>query len=446
MFLCIICQLSGCDESKEYSYDRHVYINERSVELYYGDEKQLTASPASERDAILWTSEDPAVATVSSNGLVKAVGTGETRIAASLGTDRTEIPVTVTIPAADFVTGRPGNRRAALELEILNDRIKAVKITRLDNEQSQETEVDFRSGTVTVYYTGLAEGTYPFRVVCIDSYGNESVPVELYVQVYGDAYQSRLNARPVTVVTKFGNGYAIGFGATSGIYSELFYKDRQGLDAVRKIPVQDESVYLYGYGGSGFSQITYYLPEPTAVDTFRTEKIPCSVTVDDRAAVITSAEAAYVRPGDFDLGGEGVGFHDADTRHDGSGGADYRKNLGDLLSDAMDIEGSEGNIGYTNEGEWLLYTVDVRDEGSYGVDWYVSVNGSDAACHVEIDGVPSDIYQLENNSDWSNWRYYCEWNSVPPPVFHLTAGKHTVKFVWDGSNFNYNGLRFQYRP
>jgi hypothetical protein len=368
---------------------------------------------------------------------------GETRIIASLETGKTEIPVTVTIPTADKVTGRPGNKRVALELEITNDRVKTVKVTRLDNEQSQETEVNFKSGTVTVYYTGLSEGRYSFKVVCLDEYGNESVPAELGVRVYGDAYQSTLKDRPVKVVTKFGNGYAIGLGVTSGMYSELFYRNKDGVDVTKKIPVQDEAAYLYDYDGSGFSQITYYLPEVTAVDTFRTEKTPYIGQVNDRAVVITSSATTYAKPGDFDLGGEGTGFHDSNTNHDpGSNGANYRPNLGDYLSAAMDIEGDGGNIGYTNNGEWLMYTVDVRDEGNYEIDWYVSVNGSGAACHVEVDGVSSDVYQMVNNGNWSDWRYYCERNGVAPPVFHLTKGKHTVKFVWNGGSFNYNGLRF----
>jgi hypothetical protein len=248
------------------------------------------------------------------------------------------------------------------------------------------------------------------------------------------------------VVTKFGNGYAVGWGVTSGIYSELYYRNTQGVDIVKKIPVQDQATYLYDYDGSGLSQITYYLPESTAVDTFYTEKVSYTGSVNDRAVVITSSAVAYAGPGDFDLGGDGIGFHDSDATHHGAGGANYRKNLGDYLSDAMDIEGSGGNIGTTNNGEWLMYTVDVRDEGNYEIDWYISVNGSGAACHVEVDGAAYDVYPMKDNYNWSDWRYYCERENISPPVYHLTTGKHTVKYVWDGGSFNYNGLRFKYKP
>jgi hypothetical protein len=68
---------------------------------------------------------------------------------------------------------------------------------------------------------------------------------------------------------------------------------------------------------------------------------------------VTSSSPTVFRPGDFDLGGDGVGFHDSDANHSGANGVNYRPNLGDYLSNAMDIEAVEGNIGTTNAGEWL---------------------------------------------------------------------------------------------
>lgn len=50
----------------------------------------------------------------------------------------------------------------------------------------------------------------------------------------------------------------------------------------------------------------------------------------------------------YDRGGEGGGYHDLSGRNGGT----------------PDTEGS-GNIGYTTNGEWLCYTVDVKDAGKY---------------------------------------------------------------------------------
>jgi hypothetical protein len=441
----------GCDEINEYSFDKVIYLDYKSLALYYGDEQEIVASPSAGRDAVQWTSEDETVATVSSTGRVKAVGVGETRIFASLGTGRTELPVTVTIPTADVVISRAGKKRVAFDLVISNDRVKTVKITRMDNNESQETDINFQRGTFLVYYTEPTAERYPFRLVCIDKYGNESVPVDRYIQSYGDAFQNTLTKRSINVVTKFGNGYAIGLSATSAeyAYSEVSYKNLNGVDVSKQISGRDPAIYLYDYDGSGFSLITYFFPEPTAADTFYTEKIIHSGGVNyDRSVVITSSASTFIRPGDFDLGGEDsggeyFGFHDSNTGHDpGSSGISYRRRFGDYLSDAVDIEDdNNGNVGYTNPGEWLMYTVEVRDEGDYEIDWNVSVNGSGAVCHIEVDDVPYPKYDLVSNGGWTDWRYYCERNNAQPPVVHLTQGKHTIMYVWDGPNCNYNGLR-----
>ncbi|MDR3245956.1 MAG: carbohydrate-binding protein [Prevotellaceae bacterium] len=445
--LAFIATFAGCDEAKEYSFDQVIYLDARAVDLYYGDERQITASPSTERDEIRWTSEDPAVATVSASGLIKAVGVGETRVFAALASGTTTLPVTVTIPTVDKVTGRPGNRRAGLELAISNDRIKTVKVTRTDNDQSQETNVNYQSGTITVSYTGLAEGRYPFRVICIDRYDNESVPIDLYVSVYGDIYQSTLTRMEANVASKFGNGLTVSWKNQTGNWIEIFYNNEAGQPTAKIVSVTANSTHIADFGSGPVSYNTLYLPESTAVDTFRIGPVSYTGTITDYTTYIRSSpDVSLVNPSDFDLGGEGVGFHDSNTSHDpGSGGANYRPSRGDTQSAAMDTEGDGGNIGYTNAGEWLAYTVDVMNEGDYEIDWYISVNGDNASCRIEVDGVSSDVYKLENNNNWSDWRYYCERNSINPPKFHLTVGKHKVMYYFSGGDHNYNGLRFTYK-
>jgi hypothetical protein len=348
----------------------------------------------------------------------------------------------------DSAGANTGFKRIEIKVYVKSQRVDFVRVyfTRNAKADSSDIQVGNRAGTFGTIINDMPEFEYLFSLVSFDKYGNRSLPYELSGKVVGDNYQSMLRDRPISVVTKFGNGYAIGLGATSSLYSELLYRNTDGVSVTKKISTQDPAVYLYDYDGSGFSQITYYLPDSTAVDTLRLET-SYTGQVNDRVTVITSSTVTYAKPGDFDLGGEGVGFHDSNTGHDpGSGGADYRPNLGDYLSAAMDIEGDGGNIGYTGDGEWLMYTVDVRDEGDYEIDWYVSVNGSGAACHVEVDGNSSEVYQMVDNYNWSDWRYYCERNDVAPPKYHLTAGKHTVKYVWNGGSFNYNGLRFTPKP
>src|SRR5690606_27995413 len=95
-------------------------------------------------------------------------------------------------------------------------------------------------------------------------------------------------------------------------------------------------------------------------------------------------------------------------------------------------------IGYINAGEWLVYTVDVRDGGEYLVDVSLSAAG-DGMFHLEVDNqnVTGSVH-VPNNGSWADWR----WHPNPPLTVNFTAGKHKIKFVTEVSGFNLNSLRF----
>jgi hypothetical protein len=293
------------------------------------------------------------------------------------------------------------------------------------------------------------EGSYTFEFINWDAEGHCSVSLSTTVEVIGDRYKSSLRNRPISTVTKFGNGYAALWGASDCLYSDLSYRTVNGGTVSMRLPADSAEVtprmLLYDYDGSGLVQTTYYLHKTPIFEEIITVPAEAYTYYADISGTLTSSTTTILRSGDFDLGGEGIGFHDSNTGHDpGSGGANYRPNLGDFGSAAMDIEGDGGNIGYSNPDEWVRFTVDVVDEDYYEIDWYISVNsGNGSSCRIEVDGSAIASYPLVNNGNWSDWRYYCERNSIVPPYLYLTKGKHTVKFVWEAGGFNLNGLRIK---
>jgi len=92
----------------------------------------------------------------------------------------------------------------------------------------------------------------------------------------------------------------------------------------------------------------------------------------------------------FDTGADGVAFHDSDTRNEGTNG--YRTNGGgvDIISG-----GTGYGIGYTATGEWLEYTVNVKEAGFYDFDAYVSSDNSNGAFSLAL----SDDGQLTQLTD-----------------------------------------------
>ena len=160
-----------------------------------------------------------------------------------------------------------------------------------------------------------------------------------------------------------------------------------------------------------------------------------SATSSFRGPHILSKDAPLVLPFiDFDFGGKDVAWHD--TSSGDSGGGNYRKSYGDNDSKDVDVEGSR-NIGWTANGEWLLYTIDVKDAGVYTMD--LKVSGSGGVIHFELDG--EDItgpLSVGATGGWGDFQYKvsCDIN--------LSQGRHKLKACMDNANYNLQYMRFTF--
>ncbi len=153
--------------------------------------------------------------------------------------------------------------------------------------------------------------------------------------------------------------------------------------------------------------------------------------------ILSATASSIINAADFDLGGEGNAFHDNDPGDNSGQGGNYRRQGGDTQSEAVDIEGFGQNVGWTGSGEWLLYSVDVQDEGEYLVDVQTSVPGA-GSFHLEVDGVNvTNTVEVPNTGGWGNF----EWNPSPGIVMNLTAGKHKIKYYFEGGH-NFRAIRF----
>jgi len=136
----------------------------------------------------------------------------------------------------------------------------------------------------------------------------------------------------------------------------------------------------------------------------------------------------------YDLGGDGVGYHDHEAAN--QGGA-YR-------TDGVDIStcsdtGSNGYcVGWCNPGEWLRYTVNVSQAGAYTVTFRVA-NGS----------TYTNIFHLENAAGQNisgpvsvaPTGGYGTFASITAPV-DLAAGQQVLRLVEDTGGYNLNYMSF----
>ncbi|MEX0321584.1 MAG: glycosyl hydrolase [Puniceicoccaceae bacterium] len=134
----------------------------------------------------------------------------------------------------------------------------------------------------------------------------------------------------------------------------------------------------------------------------------------------------------FDFGGEGVAYHDADVSNNGGG---YRPN------ESVDIEGDgEGgwNVGWAQPGEWMKYSVDIDTPGVYRITSRVARGtAGSGAFHIEIAGVDvTGSIVVENTGGWQNWV------NKTNDVTIRSSGDQILRVVIEQADVNLNKFDF----
>jgi hypothetical protein len=172
----------------------------------------------------------------------------------------------------------------------------------------------------------------------------------------------------------------------------------------------------------------------------------------------------------YDFGGEGVAYHDTDSVNHGSGalnpangtylnefrmeeGVDtsYVKGGGvdDHPYNFVEPELGQLYVGWTEPGEWVKYTVDVKQTGLYKVSLFftsnrggkisISVNDKDATGPISI----KSTFRAEDPLPWRQWHHWDRMDGIAN--IHLDMGIQvlTLHTLAEG-NLNYAHLDFQF--
>ena len=133
----------------------------------------------------------------------------------------------------------------------------------------------------------------------------------------------------------------------------------------------------------------------------------------------------------YDLGGQGKAYNDTDPQNLGG---QYRP------FEAVDIEtcsdtGNGFDVGWTQNGEWLLYTINVSDGGAYRIGVRVSSGSAGGSLHFEIDDADvTGTISVPGTSGWQNW------TTVTSNNLNLSAGIHKLKLFINSLGFNINKI------
>jgi len=137
----------------------------------------------------------------------------------------------------------------------------------------------------------------------------------------------------------------------------------------------------------------------------------------------------------FDRGIEGIAYKDNDSNNRGD--AEFRTDCG------VDIVNGNGGrvLGYTEVGEWLLYTVTVEREQVYYWTAYVSSGVTGSAFRIYMgDTDITGIIQVPRTGN-NNWNTYTQVSGKT--LVALPEGTYQLRLVIEGASCNIDKIIFR---
>ncbi|SEW36330.1 carbohydrate-binding protein [Chitinophaga arvensicola] len=103
--------------------------------------------------------------------------------------------------------------------------------------------------------------------------------------------------------------------------------------------------------------------------------------------------------------------------------------------DALTSPGGNYNIGWTSDGDWVRYTVEIKEAGKYNVDLRIAGNGG-GLIYLTIDDVRvCDDIPIQGTGGWQNWQSAVGTADLP-------EGKHLMKVQIKKANLNLHRITF----
>ena len=138
----------------------------------------------------------------------------------------------------------------------------------------------------------------------------------------------------------------------------------------------------------------------------------------------------FLQAENYDVGGQRNSYYDMDSENQG----------GEYREDAVDVVAIENGyaIGYTSAGEWLEYSIDVKEAGAYQFRANVSTGLGNSSFQLFLDNVAiSDTIVVPQGEDWDTYGYV-----EGETTKELTTGKHVLKVLITGSYVNLDWILF----
>ena len=105
-----------------------------------------------------------------------------------------------------------------------------------------------------------------------------------------------------------------------------------------------------------------------------------------------------------------------------------------IQTEACGDEGGTQDVGYTDTGDWLDYTVDVAAAGTYRLNLRASSPYGGGLVYVQSGGVTLTQIAVENTGGWQTYQTFSG------GTFQLAAGRQTIRLYVQNAGVNFNWL------
>ena len=146
---------------------------------------------------------------------------------------------------------------------------------------------------------------------------------------------------------------------------------------------------------------------------------------------------------DYDIGNRNVSYFDWDFHNvKGPGGAVWNtgwnyRNDGVDIELSNDISGAKYNVGWIEDSEWLLYTIQVEQSGEYDISCRISSPNNYGQMVLYFNNTKiSDVISINYTGGYKNWQ------TQTVSGISLPEGTHLFKVIFLKGGFNINNFDF----
>jgi len=177
--------------------------------------------------------------------------------------------------------------------------------------------------------------------------------------------------------------------------------------------------FAYTGDGMNLDRIETALVTPTATPT----PTPTPTVVPEAPYPAAHVLPARIEAEHFDVGGEGVSYHDFEPANLGN---DQALRPGEGVD--IETEGGVTDVCFVRAGEYLKYSVDAPAAGTFELTLLAANPDATAkAARVYLDGVPAGEVSIASTGDWTVYQDF----AAPTPLA-VTGGRHVVTLAFEG--------------